>query len=274
MTENAPDLKVVAISLDIQFARPADNLANAIAKIGQLSDDTDVIVLPELFSTSFIADKDLLAKYADPVDGKTMTAMREIAAKRACMIAGSFAAADEGHYYNRGFIIMPDGATTYYDKRHLFGVSAEAEVFTGGKAYMPVVNFKGWNISMIICYDLRFPVWSRNVKHRYDMLLVPANWPISRGYAWTHLLIARAIENQAVVVGANRGGSDDYGEYDGLSQIFDGLGMPIGHSDDNLQIVEATVSAADLITARRRLPAHFDADDFIIPIDQKPVQMP
>lgn len=266
MTENSPNLNIAALALDIRYARPAENIARALEMIDSLPGDTDVVVLPELFTTSFIADKETLARLAEPSDGPAMTALREAAHRRGCLVSGSFAAVDEGRFYNRGFIILPDGETQFYDKRHLFSVSAEAEVFTAGKAVMPVVDFKGWNVSMIICYDLRFPVWSRNVKHRYDMLLVPANWPISRGYAWTHLLIARAIENQAVVVGANRGGHDDYGEYDGLSQIFDGLGMPIGRQSDGGEVVQGTAVAADLVTARRRLPAHFDADDFNIPL--------
>lgn len=259
------EIRIAAVSLDIQYARPAENLARALDAIAHLPEDTDIIVLPELFTTAFIADKATLELYAEPNDGPTLTAIRSLARRRDCLISGSFAAVEDGNFYNRGFIITPDGETQYYDKRHLFSVSAEAKVFTAGRAVMPVVNFRGWNISMIICYDLRFPVWSRNVNHRYDMLLVPANWPVSRGYAWTHLLIARAIENQAVVVGANRSGCDDYGDYDGLSQIFDALGMPVGHNADGDEVL-ATVSLDDLATARRRLPAHFDADDFTIPL--------
>lgn len=267
MTDNAKDLKIAAISLDIKLEQPAENLASAIRLIDKLPMDTDVIVLPELFNTSFIADKKVLEKFAEPNDGISMRTLKRTAMERGCLLCGSFAAVENGEYYNRGFIILPSGMIEFYDKRHLFSVSSESKIFTAGKAFMPVVEFKGWNISMMICYDLRFPVWSRNVKHRYDMLLVPANWPISRGYAWTHLLIARAIENQAVVVGANRGGEDEYGKYDGLSQIFDGIGMPIGTYSDDGVFVTATVSPEDLILARRRLPAHFDADDFQIPLE-------
>lgn len=266
MKEKAPDLKIAALSLDIEYCQPEDNMARVEDMVAHLEDDTDIIVLPELFSTSFIADKEELAKYAEPNDGPTLTALREISYERHCLVAGSFAAVENGNFFNRGFMIHPDGNTEYYDKRHLFSVSAEAKVFTRGRGPMPVMDFKGWNVSMIICYDLRFPVWSRNVNHRYDVLLVPANWPISRGYAWTHLLIARAIENQCIVVGANRGGEDDYGEYDDMSQIFDAVGMPIGESTASGSVVTAEVSAKELEEARRRLPAHFDADDFCIPV--------
>lgn len=258
------NLRTAAVSLDIQFEKPADNISRAINAIDALPDGIDVAVLPELFTTGFIADKAMLAKYAQPDDGEAMWAVREAANRRNCLISGSFAAVEDGKFYNRGFMIQPDGRATWYDKRHLFSVSAESKVFTPGAKPMPLVNFRGWNISMIVCYDLRFPVWSRNINHRYDMLLVPANWPVSRGYAWTHLLIARAIENQAYVIGANRSGHDDYGDYDGLTQIFDALGMPVGHSDENVNAVVATASKTELDTARRRLPAHLDADDFKI----------
>lgn len=266
MTENASPLKIAAISLDIVFANPEKNVENALGLIEGLEPDVDIVVLPELFTTSFISDKTLLAKCAEADDGPSLTALRGAAARKNCMIAGSYAAHIGDDFFNRGFMILPSGKTEYYNKRHLFSVSAEAEVFTAGTAAMPVVNFKGWNVSMMVCYDLRFPVWSRNVNHRYDMLLVPANWPVSRGYAWTHLLIARAIENQAVVVGANRGGRDEYGEYDGLTEIFDGVGRPTGHDSLAGQAVIASVSPEELTAARRRLPAHFDADDFCISI--------
>lgn len=262
----AKDLKVVALSMNIECCRPNENMAVALNMISKLDDDVDVIVLPELFSTSFISDKERLSKYAETNDGPTIDTLREVSTARNCMLSGSFAAVEDGQFFNRGFMLLPDGSEAFYNKRHLFSVSKEAEIFTQGQAYMPVLNFHGWNVSMMICYDLRFPVWSRNVRHRYDMLLVPANWPMSRGYAWTHLLIARAIENQAVVVGANRGGSDVFGNYDGLSEIFDGLGKPIGRRIEDGTAVEAIVSYSELLEARRKLPAHFDADDFTIPI--------
>lgn len=258
-------MNFAAISLDIAEAQSAANIAAAIAAIEQLPDDTDVIVLPELFTTGFIPDRETMARLAEPMDGPALTALRSIAHERNCLICASLDIADEGHLFNRGFIINGlDGTEEHYDKRHLFSVSEESRIFSAGRRHMPTVNFKGWKVSMIICYDLRFPVWSRNTDHRYDMLLVPANWPISRGYAWTHLLIARAIENQAVVVGANRSGTDRFGDYDNLSEIFDPLGMPIGHTSDSSQVVLASASLDDITTARRRLPVHLDADQFDI----------
>lgn len=262
MTPDATPLKIATIALDIKPLEPRQNLAQAECLIYQLPEEVDVIVLPELFSTSFVPDTPI-DRYAESDNGPTLTAVRQFAADRKALIAGSFAAKDGDNYFNRGFMISPDGAEAFYDKRHLFSVSDEAKIFTKGTKPMPVVEYKGWNLSMMICYDLRFPVWSRNIGHRYDALLVPANWPQSRGYAWTHLLIARAIENQAVVVGANRGGSDQFGDYAGMSQIFDPLGMPVGITDNASAMIGA-VTPAELDEARRRLPAQFDADDFAI----------
>ena len=265
MTETSPNLRVAAIELDIVHGNPKVNTARAVELISLLPGSFDIVVLPELFSTGFIADRRAMVDIAQPDDGPALTALREVSQEYGVLICGSFDAIDrDGNIYNRGFMLNPDGPDAYYDKRHLFSVSAEARIFRHGDSPMPIVDFRGWNVSMIVCYDLRFPVWSRNVKHRYDMVLVPANWPKSRGYAWEHLLIARAIENQAVVVGANRGGEDRFGIYDGMSNIFDGLGMPVGKWIPGSPSIEATLSAADLITARRNLPAHFDADDFAI----------
>ena len=257
-------MKLAAVSLDIQYAQPQANIAAAIDIIDKLPADVNAVVLPELFNTSFIADPDLLAKVAETNDGPAMTAIREMASRRNLLIGGSFAATDgKGSFFNRGFMVLPDGSSAYYDKRHLFSLSPEAKEFTAGTELMPVVSYMGFQVSIMVCYDLRFPVWSRNVDHRYDLLLVPANWPISRGYAWTHLLIARAIENQSYVVGANRSGRDDYGDYD-LTEIYDPLGMPIGHKADGLPAVMAEASVETVAEARRRLPAHFDADTFCL----------
>ena len=129
---------------------------------------------------------------------------------------------------------------------------------------LPVVRFRGWNIALIVCYDLRFPAWCRNRMGAYDLLLVPANWPQSRAYAWQHLLIARAIENQCCVVGANRAGEDSYGVYDGLTYIFDGRGRPVGLIPDECPFVVADLDRAEQEEFRKKFPAMRDADDFRI----------
>ncbi len=259
-------LQIVALPLDIAWADPAANLAAFSAAMQRLPAGTDIVVLPELFSTGFVHDDALRADLAQPVSGSTLQAVRHFAATTGVAVAGSMMAVTAGRYYNRGFFIEPSGDETFYDKRHLFCVSAEAETFERGTDPVPVVRYRGWNIAMIVCYDLRFPAWCRNRSQAYDVLLVPANWAAARSYAWTHLLIARAIENQAIVVGANRSGRDDYGEYDSLTQIYDATGHPVGTVDDRIYpgAVAATISRDDLDRARRRLPVGPDADDFAL----------
>ncbi len=226
--------------------------------------DTDIVVLPELFSTGFIDDPALMETIAETNGGNTIHTITELARKYNVAIAGSMAARTGHRFYNRAFFIEPSGEETYYDKRHLFSLSSEAKVFTPGSDNIRAVRFRGWNIALAVCYDLRFPAWCRNVGLKYDIMLFPANWPEARGYAWKHLLIARAIENQAVVVGANRGGADDYGQYDGLTYIFDGMGMPTGHTLPDSDIVYAEMSLDDLRKARTRFPVSRDADDLSI----------
>lgn len=258
MDENM--IRVAALPLDIVEYSPAENMDAVGKTLEALSGDIDLAVLPELFTTSFVKDPEQIRKLAEPDDGATISAVREMASAHATAIAGSFLAVDGDRYYNRAFFAKPDGSVVFYDKRHLFALSAEREVYSAGEKRLPIVAYKGWNIAMMVCYDLRFPVWSRNVGNAYDMLLVPANWPTSRGYAWTHLLIARAIENQAVVVGADRGGCDEYGCYDGLSMIYDAMGQPVGHPAGASHAVVAELSLAEVRKIRRRMPVFESAD--------------
>lgn len=257
-------LRIAAIPLDISWANPEANLQNASRAVQALPVGTDIAVLPELFTTGFIHDEALRNVLAETNGGQTVAALCELARRTGVALAGSFMARTVSKIYNRGFFIEPSGDCSFYDKRHLFCVSAEAQVFAPGQALPPVVRFRGWNISMIVCYDLRFPAWCRNRSLAYDLLLVPANWAAARGYAWKQLLIARAIENQAVVVGANRSGHDDYGDYSDLTFIFDGTGHPVGSRPEGLYpgTVLTEVSLEELQKARRRLPVSKDADDF------------
>lgn len=160
------------------------------------------------------------------------------------------------------FFIEPSGEETFYDKRHLFSVGREGAIFHPGTTPMNIVRFRGWNIALIICYDLRFPVWCRCVDNRYDLMLVIASWPRSRGYAFEHLLVARAIENQCTVVGCDRGGSDEFGQYDGLTQIYDSHGMPVGTEEE--PFVVADLSLNKVQAYRESFPVSRDADDFTI----------
>jgi len=258
------NFRVVTAPLDIVRADREANIAAVDAIVDAVEDGTDLLVLPELFSTGYVNDTRLLADIAETNTGSTVDRLKEWAARKSMAIAGSFLARTAHRCYNRAFFIEPSGEETFYDKRHLFTLSDEARVYGRGLTKKPVVRFRGWNISMVVCYDLRFPVWCRNLCNSYDMLLVPSNWPEARGYAFEHLLIARAIENQAVVVGANRGGADEYGSYDNMSFIFDAGGKPIARRDGHSGLIYAELSRSSLSARREHFPVAADADAFTL----------
>lgn len=257
-------LRVAALPLAIEWADKDANIAAVEKALEKLPAGTDVIVLPELFSTGYSDDPDVLAALAERNTGATVDKIKEWAARTGAAIAGSYLASTHPKIYNRGFFIEPSGEETFYDKRHLFSLSKEAQLFAPGDERPRIVRFRGWNISLIVCYDLRFPVWCRCRQGEYDLLLVTANWPKARGYAWEHLLIARAIENQCCVVGANRGGSDVYGDYAGLTYIFDGRGMAVGVQPVDCPFIVADLDGERQESYRRNFPVLNDADDFLI----------
>lgn len=257
-------LKVAALPIDIVWGDREENLMALERGLASMPAGTDIVVVPELFTTGFIHDADSLVRLAERTSGETIARLHRLAAQYNVALAGSYLCNIGGLYYNRGFFIEPSGDEMFYDKRHLFSLSPEASVYRPGDRRSPVVRFRGWNIAMIVCYDLRFPVWCRNIGQLYDIMLVPANWPHARGYAWEHLLIARAIENQAYYIGANRSGADDYGDYNDMAAIYDGLGLPIGVRDPASGMIVATIYKQDLQQMRRRLPFSADADDYTI----------
>ncbi len=257
-------LKIASISLDITWAEPDSNIAKVEKIMAALPVETDIVVLPELFSTAFVQEREVIEEVAETNGGDTIHKLTELARRFNMAIAGTFVARTGIHYYNRAFFLEPSGDETFYDKRHMFGPGMESKTFVPGTEPMPRIRYRGWNVTMAVCYDLRFPAWMRNHHNDYDLLLIPANWPAARGYAWQHLLIARAIENQAVVVGANRSGEDQFGTYDGLTFIYDAYGQPIGQTIMDGKVVYATVDLKDVATARRRLPVAQDADEFTI----------
>ncbi len=257
-------LRIATLPLSIEWAQKQANLDAVSRAFEQLPEGTDLVVLPELFSTGFDDDETLMREMAERNTQSTIDFLKALADRYSVAIAGTYLASTPPKIYNRAFFIEPGGDETFYDKRHLFSLSAEKRMLAPGDNHIPVVRFRGWNIAMIVCYDLRFPVWSRNRSNAYDMLLVPANWPTVRGYAWEHLLIARAIENQCCVVGANRGGSDKYGDYDGLSQIYDYRGRPVGVHAEACPFVVADVSRVRQDEFREKFPVYRDADDFEI----------
>ncbi len=262
MSESTDEMKIAVFPLDIQYADPSANLRSILDR--EIEPDTRLLVLPELFSTGFIKNPEKQALLAETDDGPTLTALREYANRNNIAVAGTFLSGKApGPYFNRAFFISPDGAAIFYNKHHLFTYSGEDKVLAAGSEQSPVIDYLGWKIKLMVCYDLRFPVWSRNCGLEYDMILYPANWPDARQFAFRHLLIARAIENQAVVIGANRGGSDPWGNYPAeMCSVVDWRGNSVGQVRNG--ILYASLSHQKLDEFRAKYPFHLDADNFTI----------
>ena len=203
------DIRISLIQTDIVWEKKENNFRLLHEKLQALRGTTEIVVLPEMFSTGFSMQSERLA---EPAAGETMTLLRRWATEYQLALCGSYMAAENGHYYNRGFFLTPEGETYFYDKHHLFRMGRESRHFTPGDK-QTVFSYRGWNLCLLICYDLRFPVWSRNVDNAYDLLIYVANWPEERRQAWDTLLRARAIENQCYVCGVNRIGTDGYHLY-------------------------------------------------------------
>lgn len=259
-------MKICAIPLEIRHGAPEENIIGAAHALSLVEPDTDVVVLPELFTTGFERDKATALTLAEGAEGRTMEAVRRWASFFGFAIAGSFLVTDGGeHLANRAFFVEPDGETTLYDKRHLFPLSSENETYVPGRALPPRIRFRGWDFALIVCFDLRFPVWCRNLgRNPYDVMLVPANWPHSRASQFKLLLAARAVENQAYTVGCDCLGRDDYGEYErGDSAIYDNLGNAIQETRSN-GLLYALLDREALRRGRERFPAWKAADNWTI----------
>lgn len=260
------DITVAALPLDIVPANPSANIGLMRRALDAIP-PVDLAVVPELFTTGFITDKAAIEAWAEPLDGPAMQAVRAEASRRDCAICGTFAARmPDNTLRNRSFFVSPDGTAAFYDKHHLFSISDEAKLFAPGRHPTPIMEYRGWKIAMAICYDLRFPVWTRNTPDSdgilpYDILVIPASWPESRGFAWRTLLQARAIENQACIIGANRSGSDDFGQYDNLTYTVDHLGRLVGDTQPSGAVI-ATFDREKLIKYRKHFPVWRDADKF------------
>lgn len=262
-------LNIAALPLNIVWADRQANLDAVELAIANLRPGTDIVVLPELFTTAFVAEQELMRQLAEPDNGSTITQLRGLSERSKVAIAGSFLArnADGTEFYNRAFFIEPGGETHFCNKRHLFHLSPEAQMLTPGAQPYITARFRGWNVAVGVCYDLRFPVWCRNVmlhgSPAYDLFLFVANWPQARAFALQTLLSARAIENQAYTICANRSGQDDYGHYDGLSFCMDFYGRTVAQSAA-AEPIYATLNHDDLAQARKKMPAYLDADSFTI----------
>lgn len=260
------ELKVAMLPLDIALGEPEVNLQHVEAFLRSTAAvGLDVLVLPELFSTGFTHCMSILG---EPMSGPTMSAITRMARQYDLAICGSYAARIGAWLYNRAFFVEPNGEDTTYDKHHLFCLSRESKTFAKGDALEPPrVRYRGFTLALAICYDIRFPVWCRMRQSRpYDVLVVPANWPEARGWAWQSLLTARAIENQAFVVACNRTGKDAFGTYTlEMTQAYDPLGKTLGQSLTQWpSAVFATLRHELVSDTRREMPFSQDADDFVV----------
>ena len=257
------ELRIVGIQADLFWENPKKNLTFFEEKINSLPGNTDLIVLPEMFTTGFTMNPE---KVAEKMDGISVSWMLKIAAEKQIAITGSLVISDGANYYNRLIFVHPSGKIETYNKRHSFTLAGEHKVYTSGKEKL-IVTYKGWRICPLICYDLRFPVWARNTEN-YDLLIFMANWPITRIKAWETLLKARAIENMSYVVGVNRTGKDasNY-EYSGNSLAIDYLGEELSSLAKNeVGIISAIINKKNQAKVRETLGFLNDMDSFHINI--------
>ena len=256
-----PDLTLTLIQTDLAWEDIDANLARLTAKIESIAAPTDLIVLPEMFSTGFSMSAPRLA---ETVAGKAAAWMRRMAAAGGAVVTGSLMIQESGHYYNRLIWARPDGAIEHYDKKHLFRYAGEEKVFTAGARLMTFA-LKGWRIRPFICYDLRFPVWTRNLRQSYDLALFVANWPARRSAHWQALLRARAIENQAYAIGVNRVGTDGNGlYYNGCSAVIAPTGEVLLEEIQNERICTLSLDRGLLESYRKEFPVWMDADEEMI----------
>jgi omega-amidase len=260
------NLRVSLIEDNIVWGDKEANLKQLKRNIQNVPDDTDLVVIPELFSTGFINDsRENAMQLAERNTENTIHFIQQIADEYNIAITGSFLAHTAGQIFNRAFFIEPNDEETFYDKKHLFSIGGEDKIYTRGFNNSPIIRFRGFNVKLIVCYDLRFPVFCRNEKNSYDILVVVANWPKSREYAWKHLLIARALENECYVCGVNRCGTDNEGiEYsEGSSYIINFKGKILAQRV-NSPVIAADLSPAELASFREKFPAWRDADKFTL----------
>ena len=252
------DLRIASLQANLVWEDSASNLQRLTHLMDKHHPECDLLVLPEMFSTGFSMRPQL---FATTESGPELEWMRAQAAKWNCEIAGSLMFEHGGVYVNRLLVVNAAGIVARYDKKHLFSMAGEHELYQAGNQRV-VHELKGWRINLQICYDLRFPVWARN-RGDYDLLLYVANWPSRRVYAWKQLLVARAIENQCYVVGVNRVGTDGNDiPHNGGSRIIDPMGEVLAEIDEEEGWLTAVFSKNYLNEIREKLPFLQDRDDF------------
>jgi omega-amidase len=251
-------LNVSIVQSELHWHDVERNLAEFARVLAQHEQQTDLVVLPEMFSTGFTMRAE---EHAEPMNGRSVSWMRETAREIGAAICGSLIIEEDGRYLNRFLLARADGRVEHYDKRHLFRLAGEHEHYAAG-VRLETFDVNGWRIRPMVCYDLRFPVWSRN-RDDYDLLVYVANWPDRRHQAWETLTRARAIENLAYVAGVNRIGTDGNDiRYLGGSAVIDYLGNYLVSFDDRPGMSAATLDMAGLQAFREKFPFHIDADEF------------
>jgi predicted amidohydrolase len=267
-------LTLTGIQTKLHWEDPAANLNMLEEKINGIKEKTELVLLPEMFSTGFSMKP---AELAETMEGETVKWMKRIAAEKKIILAGSLIIEENGEYFNRLIWMLPNGQIGFYDKRHLFGYAGEDNEFTPGSKRL-IASVKGWKINLLVCYDLRFPVWARQTSPpnplsggegasapEYDVLVYVANWPEKRNHAWKTLLQARAIENQSYVAGINRVGNDGNGIYhSGDSMVVDPMGEILYTKAHEEDVFTITLQKNKLEEVRTKLPFWKDGDNFII----------
>lgn len=254
-------LKITIIQTHLFWENPIENRKNFTEKIAAIKEKTNLIVLPEMFTSGFTMNASTLA---EEEESETLKWMQTEAKKNTCAITGSAIITEKGNYYNRLFFVFPDGTYKTYNKRHTFTLAGEHKTYSAGNEHL-IVDYLGWKICPLICYDLRFPIWARNTQD-YDALLYVANWPQKRIAAWDALLKARAIENMCYCVGVNRTGTDDNGHhYNGHSAVYDVLGEQVSNLKFENEFTE-TIELQKLHIEKNRQHLQFlnDRDEFVL----------
>jgi predicted amidohydrolase len=256
-------LSITTIQTNLIWEDKAANLYALEQKINSIQDPTEIVVLPEMFSTGFSMQPSL---FAETMEGETLNWMKKVSTQNKIILTGSIIIEEEGKYYNRLIWMLPNGEYGYYDKRHLFAFGQEDKFYNAGNKRL-IAQVKGFKINLQVCYDLRFPVWARQQNKsggmEYDVLIYIANLPEKRSHAWKTLLCARAIENQCYVVGVNRVGTDGNNIYhSGNSLVIDPLGQVLYHMPDDEDVNTVTISKDYLNEVREKFPFWKDGDGF------------
>ena len=267
-------LTLTIIQSDLKWEDKTANLQHFEQKINAISEKTQLVILPEMFNTGFSMNAAALAENSE---GPTLQWMSRVSKEQKIILTGSLIVEEDNKYYNRMVWMMPNGQMGYYDKRHLFAYAGEDKHYSSGTKRV-IASVNGWKVNLQVCYDLRFPVWSRqqtfrdekNNQAEYDLLVYVANWPAKRSHAWKTLLCARAIENQCFVVGVNRVGVDAHGNHhSGDSMLVNPLGEVLYHCADREDVFTITLTMDELNKTRAALPFLRDADSFTIHHDEE-----